>query len=175
MILLLATLAYAEGARCVATWRGPVPGCPIAGDLVASATRGSETTAERAARRQLARVLELTADELVERSGDRYNAEYVLCTERTLEVADVECAGQQSSMDGGLCFVTFDDPSCWPDGEVLTMENEGWRAVIDGRQAMCEAVDARLVRLAYRDMEESRIRCQESCVTRAAVSCPPDR
>ena len=52
MILLLATLAYAEGARCVATWRGPVPGCPIAGDVVASATRGSETTAERAARRQ---------------------------------------------------------------------------------------------------------------------------
>ncbi|MES2640761.1 MAG: hypothetical protein V4850_14795 [Myxococcota bacterium] len=175
MLLFLATsLAYAEGARCVATWRGPLPGCPIDGDVVASATRGSATSAERAARRQLAKVLELTADDLVERIPDRYSAEYVLCTERTFDEADVSCSTERASNDGQFCFVTFEDPECW-SGEVLTVDYGGWRAVIDGRVSMCEQVDARLVRLDYSDVEEKRAQCQESCAMRTMVSCPPER
>ena len=174
MILFLASFAFAEGARCVATWRGPVPGCPIDGDIVASATRGSPTSAERAARRQLAKVLDLTAGELVTRVPDKYSAEYVLCTERTLDKADVSCSTELSSTDGEFCFVTFDDPSCW-SGEVLTVDYGGWRAVLDGRSTMCEEVDARLVRLDYTDVEEARARCQESCAMRTNVSCPPTR
>ncbi|MDP2309166.1 MAG: hypothetical protein Q8P18_24295 [Pseudomonadota bacterium] len=174
MLLFLASLAYAEGARCVATWRGPVPGCPIEGDVVASATRGSTTAAERAARRQLAKVLNLTADDLVDRVPNRYPAEYVLCTERTLDEADIDCSAETSSVDGEFCFVTFDDPECWT-GAVLTVDYGGWRAVIDGRAEMCEQVDARLLRLDYSDTEERRARCQESCAMRTMVSCPPEQ
>lgn len=174
MLLLLLSLAHAEGSRCVATWRGPLPGCAIDGDVVASATRGSSTAAERAARRQLAKVLILTANDLVNRVPYRLPAEYVLCAERTFDEADIDCSAEASSTDGEFCFVTFDDPECWPD-DVLTVGYGGWRAVIDGRTEMCEQVDARLVRLEYADLEERRARCMESCAIRTMVSCPPDR
>jgi len=177
MFLFLATLAFAagdgDGVRCVAVWRGPEPGCTLNGGIEASATRSSSEAAAKAARRTLSRALELAASDLAKVS-DRSPGEYTMCNALPLENADLSCTAEESDTDGDFCFVTFDDPECW-DGTVLTFERTGWRSQVDGRRALCEAVDARLVKQNYRDVEERRVRCQESCAIGVTISCPPER
>jgi hypothetical protein len=157
MFLLYTLLAHAEGARCVATWQADAKACGIEGSLMTSATGPSMEAAERLARRRLGRVAELTAEDLVEKVRSHTGSEFFGCAE-----------------NGPFCFITLDDPECW-DGTVLTIDDQGWRAVLAGRQMMCEAVDARQVRLNYTHVDERRTRCQESCAIGAVVSCPPVR
>ncbi|MFN7147474.1 MAG: hypothetical protein ACK4YP_27150, partial [Myxococcota bacterium] len=168
-------LAFArEAARCVATWRATVPGAAIDEEIVTSATGPSREAAERAARRRIGRVAELTADDLVSIDDYLHPAQFAACTDAASREAEISCNRVRATADGDLCFVTFDDPECW-DGRVLTVDDSWSRALVTGRQRMCEEVDARQVRLNYTDLDRRRAECRESCATRTVVSCPPER
>jgi hypothetical protein len=171
-MLILALAAHAaEGVSCSASWGGPTTGCPLTAGFTTAATRSSVGDAERAARRELARVLDLTARDLVRRVPARSEAEFGLCEDAAMEQATVDCSGPPA---GSFCFVTFDDDDCW-NGAVLTVDHGGWRGLLDGRAAMCDAVDARLVGQGWEDLDARRAACQASCLDAAEVSCPPDR
>lgn len=174
MFLLYTLLAHAEGARCVATWQADAKACGIDGSLMTSATGPSMEAAERLARRRLGRVAELTAEDLVEKVRSHTGSEFFGCAENARDEANISCSIEKATSDGPFCFITLDDPECW-DGTALTIDDQGWRAVLAGRQMMCEAVDARQVRLNYTHVDERRTRCQESCAIGAVVSCPPVR
>lgn len=174
MLTLLISLAYAEpGFECEVVWAGPVAGCPIDGAISTRASRKNVDAAEKAARRQLARLLELTSEDLVSRSSTRSEAEYVLCEDIVNEELAVECTEDATTLDGDFCFVTFDDPECW-NGDVLTIDRGGWRAVVDGRRMMCEAVDEMLILQNYTGLEERRRECGDRCAIETRVSCPSE-
>lgn len=175
MLVFLSTLALAsEAARCVATWRASVPGCAIDDEIVTSATGPTREAAERVARRRIARVAEVTADDLVSIDDYLHPVQFAGCGEAAPREAEVACTRVRAPGDGDLCFVTFDDPVCW-DGRVLTVDDAWSRALVTGRQRMCDEVDARQVRLNYSDLDRRRAECQESCAVRTVVSCPPER
>lgn len=169
---MLVPLAAAGPSRCVATWTGPVPGCAIRGEVVATAAGMSEKGAERALRRQLDIVVERTVAATRARVPTMEPAQFVTCAEAIQAAAFVNCFEDAALAVPAFCFVSLDDPTCWP-GDVLEVDGlPGWRASEVGRDKMCAAVDARLVAQDYTDLAGRRAICAASCASKAVVSCP---
>lgn len=167
---LPAAFAEDEGFHCTAVWEGPRPGCPIEGWLYGDASRGTLEAAERTARRRLAIALEATADELAE-WRDVAGVDFLLCRDAAYEGVAVECEPEPWTGEGDLCLVTFEDPSCW-DGTVLSVDREGPRYLLEGRERMCDAVDEAVLRRGWLNTDEARRRCAESCLINTRVRCP---
>jgi hypothetical protein len=174
MLLAIASLALATPARCVATWTGPVPGCALRGEIVASAAGPNEKAAERALRRQLERVTELSVAAQRTKRATQVDEAFSMCADTVPTRAFVNCFAEPALAAPALCFVELPDPTCWT-GEVLQIDAVGWQAVGTGRDAMCKAVDARLVAQNYTDLEARRAVCAASCASKTTVRCPTGR
>jgi hypothetical protein len=161
----------AEPTRCVAKWSGPVAGCPLRGELQASATATSRAAAERGARKEMGKVVRLTVAATVARIPAMTEAEFASCLKTVPEAAFLNCFDEPTLVPEAYCFADLPDPDCWT-GEVLPIEEDGWRALDVGRATMCAKVDARLVTLNYTDLALRRAVCQVSCESKTTVRCP---
>ena len=171
MILALA-LAHAEPSRCVAVWTARDKGCAVRGELTANGAAPSENGARKAALRQLDKVLGLSITAQRALSPALGEGDFSTCPADLRENAHVDCFAEAGLAGAeNLCFVELADPACW-DGTVLSVEGVGWEMLNVGRQTMCEAVDARLVKLNYTELTTRRAVCAASCASKTTVRCP---
>lgn len=171
MISLLFSVALAGPSRCVATWTGPAPGCAIRAPIVASGAALSEKAARRALAAHLDSVIELTIVASRARLTTLGPAEFAACSDIVSRDAYVNCFEEPALAAPAFCFVGFDDPTCWT-GEVLEVEDVGWRALQGGRDKMCTAVDTRIVSQKYTDEATRRPICAAACASKTTVRCP---
>ncbi len=170
MLVALLPLALAGPARCVASWTGPAAGCALRGELTASAAGPSEKAAERAVQRQLAKVTELAVAAHRARIPTLGPESFTSCAATVKEDAHVNCFPDEDLAEEGLCFVELADPECWT-GQVRQVEGVGWQVLGAGRDALCRAVDERLVEQNYTDVATRRAVCAASCAAKTTVRC----
>lgn len=171
MMLVLASLASAGPSRCVATWSGPVEGCALRGEVAASGAGLSEKAADRAVRKHLARVVDRSIAASLARMTIADESQFRSCEAVVQAKAYVNCFEDPALAAPSFCFVDLPDPTCWT-GEVLQVEDVGWRALERGRDKMCAAVDARLVSQNYTELPTRRAVCAAACETKTTVRCP---
>jgi hypothetical protein len=173
MTLSLFALALAADgpARCTVKWTGPAEKCAIREEYEIQATAPSEKAAEKAARKQLVHVLELEREAVRARSPAIPDLEFERC-EATTKDAFVNCFPEPAMAEEKLCFVELAGaPECW-NGDLLNLEEVGWRALVVGRRQMCAAVDEHLVSQNYTDVDARRAECRATCEARTTVRCP---
>lgn len=172
MTLLLISLALAgdDATRCVAEWTGPVEGCALRGPWHFEATSSTEKGARKALKKYVAEATSLAQAAEKERIKTLTDGQFVLCSD-ALEKAFVNCFPEPTLDQAGVCFVELKDKDCW-NGDVLTVEDVGWRALAEGRQEMCAAVDAYLVQQNYTDVASRRVQCKSTCTSQTVVRCP---
>jgi hypothetical protein len=171
MMLVLVAGALAGPSRCVATWTGPVEGCALRAEVVASGAGPSEKAAERALHKQLTRVVDRSVAAALARMSLADESQFRGCEDVVQAKAYVNCFEEPALASPAFCFVDLPDPTCWT-GEVLQVEDVAWRALEVGRHKMCAAVDARLVAQNYTDMAARRAICAASCESKTTVRCP---
>lgn len=172
MLSLLLSLALAgEGTRCVATWVGAQPGCGVGERFTVDGTGANEKAAEKAAYEQLAQVLDLYATARMTATPLLTSDAYAACSSLAAST-HLSCFPEASLKETQFCFVVFNEKDCWT-GEVLNLEDTGWRALERGRTDMCARSDAWLEQQAYRDVVLRRARCAALCQERTRVTCPP--
>jgi len=167
-LLVFAALA-ADPVRCTATWAGPVPGCQVRQPLRVEATARGESAARAALREQLALVLLLWGDAQRARTPALSDAEFQTCGDAA-EEAPATCFPEPQLAGPRLCFVDLPVPECWT-GDTFSIEVSGVRALEQGRAQMCARVDARLVELAWTDVESRRRTCAARCEAETRVRC----
>jgi hypothetical protein len=170
-LVALALSAHAAPTRCVATWTPREKACAARGSLTANAAGAGQPGAERAALKQLEKVLGLSIEAQRLMSPILSAADFAACSADLREHASVSCLPEAELAAEALCFVELADPACW-DGNVLSVDGIGWEMVATGRQKMCEAVDARLVQLNYTDLATRRATCAAACASKTTVRCP---
>jgi hypothetical protein len=170
MLMFLSSVLAAEATRCTAIWTGPAPGCPLLGDYQVEGTASTKKGAERAARLQLAQVLELAADARQLEITALDDVAFGQCTALAMQTY-VNCFPEPALSGERYCFASFNNPDCW-SAEVLTVETDGWRALEEGRRLMCQAVDSRLISQNYSDLALRRANCAAACEEETKVSCP---
>lgn len=168
-MFLLVPLAMAEPARCVASWTGSSPGCQLRGELRAEVTGPSENSARRSLLRELQRVAEFASTAQQAQIPTMTTADFNACPD-TVATAFVNCFAEPALSQELLCFVEFADTTCW-SGDILHLEEVGWRALDAGGRRMCAAVDERLVLQDYTDLELRRADCRARCEQRTTVRC----
>ncbi len=170
-LFLFSTLANAgDPYRCVATVAPPVPTCSVHGTFTVTAGAKTEAAATKAARAALAKALVKTADAFLLAQPAADAAELSGCS-AVADTAHVDCFPEAGLKDTKFCFVTLADPECWT-GDVLDVEEVGWKVFEAGTDKICAAVDARLVTQNYTDMAVRRAKCAASCLSQAQVRCP---
>ncbi len=172
MLSLLLPLALAgEATRCVATWVGAQPGCGVGERFTVDGTGASQKTAEKAARDQLAQVLDLYAKARMAATPLLTSEAYASCSGIAAQ-SYLSCFPEPILKETQFCFVVFNEKDCWT-GEVLNLEDTGWRALERGRKDMCARSDSWLEQQAYQDVTQRRARCAALCEERTRVTCPP--
>jgi hypothetical protein len=169
-MLVLLSLAFADPARCTASWTLPVTGCQVRGPIRVEATGPSETGAHDAAVEHLAHVLALEGEAARLRSTMLTAADYGTCEDAAAHVI-VTCFPEPALAGRHLCFADFASRECWT-GDVMNFEASGVRALDAGRDRMCDAVDERLVQLSYTDLPLRRATCKAKCEEETRVRCP---
>jgi hypothetical protein len=169
-ILLVHTALAADPVRCVATLSTPTEGCMIRDTLSLTAGGRTEAAATKAARAALKDALG-KAGEAFRRLQPAANPKDLLACDALVETAHVDCFPDAGLAQPKYCFVTLDDADCW-DGDVLELEDTGWKVFDAGRKTMCAAVDERAVKQAYGDVETRRAKCAASCTGHTQVRCP---
>ena len=171
-MLLLVALAAADPVRCTVAWTTPVAGCQVRGPLRVDATANAEKGARADAADALAEVLALAGTAARLRAPALAVADFESCRDAAARVV-ATCFPEPTLVGTRLCFADLAAPECW-DGDVLHYEIAGVRALEEGRERMCAAVDARLVALAYTDTELRRASCRVRCEAETRVRCPAD-
>lgn len=167
---ILSTAFAGDPVRCAATVTTPTEGCNLRDSFTVTSGGRTEAAATRAAQKAL-------KDALMKSSAAFYaaqpaaNAKETVACEALVEGAHVDCFPEAGLAEDKYCFVTLSAPDCWDD-TVLEVEARGWKAFDAGRKAMCDAVDARAVKLNYPDVEARRIKCAAACATHTLVRCP---
>lgn len=172
MPLLLVALALAgdDPTRCVAQWTGPVEGCQLRGTLQFSATASTEKGARKALAKHMTEAVRLAEKAELARLTTLSEGQFVRCDEAVAK-SFVNCFPEPHLDQELLCFAELKDRECW-DGEILTVEDVGWRALVAGRRTMCAEVDRYLVRQNYTDLETRRLACAARCASDTTVRCP---
>ncbi|GDX83553.1 hypothetical protein LBMAG42_53640 [Deltaproteobacteria bacterium] len=171
MILLFVSLAHAgDPYRCVATVAPPVPTCAVHGTFTVTAGAKTEAAATKAARAALAKALVKTAEsfQLAQPAADP--AELAGCS-AVGDAAHVDCFPDAGLKETRFCLVTLADTECW-GGDVLELEDVGWKVFEAGTDKMCAAVDAKLVTQNYTDVAVRRAKCAAACLSQTQVRCP---
>ncbi len=168
-LLTLAT-ALAEPNRCVATVRLPAEGCIVRGEYTVNGAARTEAAATKAARAALSDAVAKGVTALRVAQPGVQERDLETCAARVKD-AYVECFPEPRLAEPLYCFVSLADESCWT-GDVLTLEDTGWKVYGAGRDMMCAAVDQRLVEQNYTDVARSRARCAASCARDVQVRCP---
>jgi hypothetical protein len=172
MLSLLLPLALAgEATRCVATWMGAQPGCGVGERFHVEGTGANPKAAEKAAQEQLTQVLELYAASRMAVTPLLTPEAYSGCSGSAAQT-HLSCFPEPELKETQFCFVVFNEKECWT-GEVLNLEDAGWRALERGRKDMCTRSDAWLEQQAYQDVLLRRARCAALCEERTRVTCPP--
>jgi hypothetical protein len=172
MFFALVSLVLAAGpTRCTATWSGPERGCALRGDVQATATAPTEKGAERAIQKEIARVVDVSSDAMMAQIPFLHQAEFSTCQDTISDAAIVSCTSEPQLAGSNYCFVVFQDDDCW-SGDVLSIEDVGWRALENGRREMCSRVDQRLVEQNYNNVGMQRAVCRAKCEQETVVSCP---
>lgn len=170
-LLLLAALALAgEPTRCVAQWSGPVEGCQLRGSYSFTATASTEKGARKALGKHMQEAVDLAGKAERARVTTLNEGQFILCQDAVAK-SFVNCFPEPHLDQELLCFAELKDKECW-DGEVLPIEDVGWRALVAGRKKMCDEVDAFLVAQNYTDLETRRTTCAARCVAETTVKCP---
>lgn len=172
LLPLLSALALAaDPARCVATYTAsPTAECGLRGEVKASAAGPSEKAAEKATRKQLDKVVDLTVAAQRARIPAMGEDAFAGCRAKVRDDAYVNCFADATLADEALCFVELADADCWT-GQVRQVEGTGWQVANTARDAFCKEVDARLVALNYTDLATRRAVCAASCAAKATVKC----
>lgn len=170
MLLALVAVALAGPARCAATWTGPAPTCALRGEVKATAAGPSEAAARRALKKEIAEVVRLTVASQRARIPTQVAAEFEGCAAVVTEDAFVNCFADDSLVEASMCFAELDDRQCWT-GQVVQVEGVGWHVLDAGRDAICKAVDERLVTSGWSDLATRRAVCAAACQSRATVRC----
>lgn len=172
MTLLLAALALAgdDSTRCVAQWTGPVEGCQLRGSWDFSATASTEKGARKALQRHMNEVIDRAKKAEISRVNTLTEGQFILC-EDVVPKAFVNCFPEPHLDQDLMCFAELKDRDCW-NGEILPVEDIGWRALQVGRSQMCAAVDRHIVTQGYTDAEARRVACASTCMAETVVRCP---
>lgn len=171
LLLLLTSVANAgDPYRCVATVAPPVPTCAVHGTFTVTAGAKTEPAATKAARRALGKALVKTAEsfQLAQPAADP--TELSGCA-AVAEAAHVDCFPDAALKETRFCLVTLADTECWA-GDVLEIEEVGWKVFESGTDKMCAAVDTKLVTQNYTDVAIRRAKCAASCLSQTQVRCP---
>jgi hypothetical protein len=169
LTMLLSTAVAGEPVRCVAVLETPKAACALHHSFSVTGAGPNEVAATRAARTALEKAVsssvtaQVTAQPLVTIDPAQCSA--------LAKNAHVDCFPEAALAQTAYCFVSLADPACW-DGEVLTVEDKGWRVFARGTAEMCQAVDKRVVAQNYNDTETRRLACAASCLRSTAVRCP---
>jgi hypothetical protein len=172
MVLLLALTAWADPVRCTATWSAPVVGCQVRGPVRVEATAAWERAARAQVVDQLGEVLTLHGVAARLKSTMLAEADFGACGTEA-EAALLSCFPEPALTGTHLCFADFAARECWT-GDVLNFEISGVRALDEGRERMCAAVDERIVALNYTDTAWRRASCAARCEAETRVRCPAD-
>ncbi len=167
---LLSTAAFAAPNRCVATLALPAPGCGLRGPITVTDAAPSEVAATQAARKALGKAVQ-SAIAAVQVERPLLLPDAVAGCEAAVAAAHVECFPDARLADPHYCFVSLAETSCW-GGDVLTLEDRGWKVFAAGRSLLCKAVDDRLVAQNYADVVTTRARCAAVCAAQVQVRCP---
>ena len=171
MLLFLLNVAFAgDPVRCVATLTVPTEGCTLHGNFTITEAGRTEAAASRAARATLAEALDRAGKAFMLVQPNANLKEVIACS-ALVETAHMDCFPEARLKEKQYCFITLDDADCW-SGDVLEIEDTGWKVFSEGTQKMCAAVDAQLVTKNYTDMEVKRATCSASCITKTQVRCP---
>lgn len=165
------SLALAEEpTRCVATVNTPLPTCSLHGTFTVTAGGKTEAAATKSVRAALDIALEKSADasRVAQPTTDRAAHEGCYAVADT---AHVDCFADASLKEAKFCFITFADADCW-NGDVLELEDIGWKVFVAGTAKMCSAVSERLSLQNYTDAEVRRAKCAASCLSQTVVRCP---
>ena len=172
-MILLVALAGADPVRCTATWAVASVGCQVRGPVRAEATAGGEAAARARVIDQLVEELGLFGVALRLRTPMLGEADFAACPTVAPAAAMVSCFPEPALQGRRFCFADLAAPECWTS-EALHIEAAGVRALEVGREEMCARVDARLVQLAYTDLEWRRASCRARCEAETRVRCPAD-
>ena len=170
MFFLLSAAAFATPNRCVATLTLPAPACALRGSITVTDAATSEPAATRAARKALGNAVR-AAVAAVKAESPLVLPDLVAGCDAAVATAHVECFPDLQLAESKYCFATLADTSCW-DGEVITLEDRGWKVFGAGRAMICKAVDDRLIAQNYADVAVARARCAAACAAEAQVRCP---
>ena len=173
MLLLpwLVNLALAEDpTKCVATVTAPVASCALHGTFTVMAGGKTEVAATRAARAALDVALEKSTDAArIAQPGTERSAHEGCGT--VANTAHVDCFPDATLKEPKFCVVTLAEPDCW-NGDVLELEDTGWKVFVAGTAQMCAAVNLRLTQQNYTDVEVRRAKCAAACLSQTVVRCP---
>ncbi|MSQ00675.1 MAG: hypothetical protein EXR71_02145 [Myxococcales bacterium] len=170
VLFVLSTAALAAPSRCVATLALPVPACSLGGPITVTDAAPAEPAAKRAARNALGHAVQ-AAVAAIKTESPLFAADLLAGCGEAVAAATVECFPDARLADEQYCFVSLAEASCW-GGEVLTLEDRGWKVFAAGRSMMCKAVDDRLVARNFADVAIVRARCAAVCASQVQVRCP---
>ncbi len=167
--LVTASALAGDPVRCVASVQAPTTDCGLRGEFSVTAAARTERAATTAARAALSETLgKAVAHVLLSQPASTLDS--AKCTALVAD-AHVNCFPDAALAKPLYCFVSLPDERCW-NGEVLTVEDVGWKVFGRGTAEMCKAVDARLVGQNFTDLAVRRAECAASCLKATTVSCP---
>ena len=166
----LVALAFAGPTRCVATFTPPPTGCALRGPITLTSAAPSEAGAKRAVLSALRNAVDKAGGALIMANSNFGGSDIAGCGPAA-DAAFPECFPEPALSAVQYCFVTLADTACW-SGDVLELEDKGWKVFDASRAQMCAAVDAAIVAKNYPDVTLRRAQCEASCLAATVVRCP---
>ena len=174
LTLLLAAAALAgPPTRCEAVYAGPTPDCALSGQWSVTGTGKAEGPARKAALRRLEALIDnAVQSQTLRTAGTMASAtaagDAQSCGAEVAEHARVYCYAEPQLSKKQLCFADLDASKCWR-GLPIDLEEPAWRAMEEGRDRLCSAIDTALTDNGATDAK--RLNCQVSCLQDAQVRC----
>lgn len=157
--------------HCIASWTGPAPSCVVTGAYSADGFGLSPKSAERAARAQLATIVELEIAARKVAVPVLTASDFASCSQ-ALQNAQINCFEDADvGKEDVFCFAMLNEPECW-NGQVMNFQEDAWKVWTVARKEMCSAVDAYLVEQNYSGLELRRATCAARCQEKLTVRCP---
>ena len=175
LALALITAALAgEPYRCEAVFTGPTRACELRARLSTTGTGKTESSARKAALRRLEQLVTVASEERLMRASSSMaraiaEQDVVSCAENATERAEVFCYAEPVLDQRKLCFATLRDRSCWRGAPIDIASGPSWRAMEQGREQLCTAMDAALIEDEASPVD--RLSCQAACLSESSVRC----